>query len=97
MRQSNANQEQPDDRDLQPMLSNMPDNVGLDQFNHHGNMFENQPGPDELEDSMQKSREEIQPPMPLHQQNSNEIDAAQESFQNKTEDVVGDEVGEDED
>ena len=44
------------------MLSNIPDNVGLDQLNQHGNMFENQPGPDELEDSMQRSKEDIQQP-----------------------------------
>ena len=74
MRQSDPNPEDQVQDDLQPVLNNMPDNVGLDQFNQHGNMFENHPGPDELEDSMQRSKEDIQQPEPIQQQNSNEID-----------------------
>lgn len=38
-------------------MNNMSENFGLDEENHHGNMFDNQAGLTDLDDSIEKQIE----------------------------------------
>lgn len=44
-------------KNLQQKMNNMSENFGLDEENHHGNMFDNQAGLTDLDDSIEKQIE----------------------------------------